>query len=371
MEQYTVTGMSCAACSARVEKAVSGVEGVSSCSVNLLTNSMGVEGSASPEAIIAAVEAAGYTIVTNSATVMIHEAPEGWLEDLPAPDTDPDEEPGEDPDAEPEQGGGNETVDSETDSPASGVIDSTFAKSRKHRGAMYASDGSLVGVAELSFGKASRNGAVRVTGGVTLMNGKKVSAKSSTLAADGSGGMQGVLVFKAPFGAMDLAVAADGGFRLDSAGFKMVAAAVGGQPGGGARGVFRLGGDFDLEPVGELQTWLLPAEVGFDIVKGKWKFARNASVKISKDPATGEYMLAVDTGRNGDKTNVSAVKLTYTAKTGKFKGSFKVYDVVSTGSRPRLKKYTVNVSGFVLDGKGTGQATCKRPAGGPWSVTVE
>ena len=60
MEQYTVTGMSCAACSARVEKAVSGVEGVSSCSVNLLTSSMGVEGSASPEAIIAAVEAAGY-----------------------------------------------------------------------------------------------------------------------------------------------------------------------------------------------------------------------------------------------------------------------------------------------------------------------
>ena len=60
MEQFTVTGMSCAACSARVEKAVSGVEGVSSCSVNLLTNSMGVEGSASPEAIIAAVEAAGY-----------------------------------------------------------------------------------------------------------------------------------------------------------------------------------------------------------------------------------------------------------------------------------------------------------------------
>ena len=60
MEHYTGTGLSCAACSARVEKAVSGVEGVSSCSVNLLTNSMGVEGSASPEAIIAAVEAAGY-----------------------------------------------------------------------------------------------------------------------------------------------------------------------------------------------------------------------------------------------------------------------------------------------------------------------
>ena len=60
MEQYTVTGMSCAACSARVEKAVSAVPGVASCSVSLLTNSMGVEGSASAEDIISAVENAGY-----------------------------------------------------------------------------------------------------------------------------------------------------------------------------------------------------------------------------------------------------------------------------------------------------------------------
>ena len=60
MEQYHVTGMSCAACSSRVEKAVSKVSGVESCSVSLLTNSMGVEGTASPEAVIAAVEAAGY-----------------------------------------------------------------------------------------------------------------------------------------------------------------------------------------------------------------------------------------------------------------------------------------------------------------------
>lgn len=60
MEQYNVTGMSCAACSARVEKEVSKVPGVTSCSVSLLTNSMGVEGTAAPEAVIAAVEEAGY-----------------------------------------------------------------------------------------------------------------------------------------------------------------------------------------------------------------------------------------------------------------------------------------------------------------------
>ena len=60
MKQYDVTGMSCAACSNRIEKAVSKVPGVTSCSVSLLTNSMGVDGTASPEAVIAAVEKAGY-----------------------------------------------------------------------------------------------------------------------------------------------------------------------------------------------------------------------------------------------------------------------------------------------------------------------
>ena len=60
MTQYNVTGMSCAACSARVEKAVNAVDGVTSCAVSLLTNSMGVDGTAAPSDIIAAVEAAGY-----------------------------------------------------------------------------------------------------------------------------------------------------------------------------------------------------------------------------------------------------------------------------------------------------------------------
>ena len=60
MKQYHVTGMSCAACSARVEKAVSNVPGVTACSVSLLTNSMGVEGTAADQAVIDAVQAAGY-----------------------------------------------------------------------------------------------------------------------------------------------------------------------------------------------------------------------------------------------------------------------------------------------------------------------
>ena len=82
MEQYQVTGMSCAACSARVEQAVSKVDGVASCSVNLLTNSMGVEGTASPQAVIAAVEAAGYGASLKGAA---KKAEEDALEDHESP----------------------------------------------------------------------------------------------------------------------------------------------------------------------------------------------------------------------------------------------------------------------------------------------
>ena len=87
MEQYAVTGMSCAACSARVEKAVNKVPGVTSCSVSLLTNSMGVEGSASPQAVIAAVEAAGYGARLKAAAgrESVEKAGEELLEDRETP----------------------------------------------------------------------------------------------------------------------------------------------------------------------------------------------------------------------------------------------------------------------------------------------
>ena len=79
MEQYQITGMSCAACSARVEKAVSSVPGVSACSVSFLTNSMGVEGTASPEEIVRAVEKAGYGAAPNGKT-QNHDAAPSWAD---------------------------------------------------------------------------------------------------------------------------------------------------------------------------------------------------------------------------------------------------------------------------------------------------
>ena len=88
MKQYNVTGMNCAACSTRVEKAVSSVPGVDSCSVNLLTNSMGVEGTASSSEIIKAVEEAGYgaTEKVSGSTGDTSKSDQGdWLEDKETP----------------------------------------------------------------------------------------------------------------------------------------------------------------------------------------------------------------------------------------------------------------------------------------------
>ena len=85
MTQYSVTGMSCAACSARVEKAVSAVPGVSSCAVSLLTNSMGVEGTAAPQDIIRAVENAGYGASLNGSAAAAPSAGEDALADRETP----------------------------------------------------------------------------------------------------------------------------------------------------------------------------------------------------------------------------------------------------------------------------------------------
>ena len=85
MEQYSVTGMSCAACSARVEKAVSAVPGVQSCAVSLLTNSMGVEGSAAEADIIKAVQNAGYGAFKKGAAAKSVAADDDMLKDIETP----------------------------------------------------------------------------------------------------------------------------------------------------------------------------------------------------------------------------------------------------------------------------------------------
>ena len=85
MEQYKVTGMSCAACQARVEKAVGGVPGVTSCAVSLLTNSMGVEGTADSKDIIKAVKDAGYGASLKKAKPIPRDRRPSWRTTLRIP----------------------------------------------------------------------------------------------------------------------------------------------------------------------------------------------------------------------------------------------------------------------------------------------
>ena len=85
MKQYSVTGMSCAACSARVEKAVSAVEGVDSCAVNLLTGSMNVEGCALPETVISAVVEVGYGASLKQGSTSEGKTEKGSIKDTETP----------------------------------------------------------------------------------------------------------------------------------------------------------------------------------------------------------------------------------------------------------------------------------------------
>jgi hypothetical protein len=119
-------------------------------------------------------------------------------------------------------------------------------------------------------------------------------------------------------------------------------------------------------PAGALVD-LLPTSAKADASGGKWSFGKAASVKWTKARGATEKTLVVNTSKG---TNLSGMKITYTPKKGTFKGSFKVYALVGSGASTKLKKYTVNVNGVVVDGIGRGKATCKSPVIS-WSVTVD
>jgi len=408
-------------------------------------NIMFVNATAEPVTVWFTVERNGYATVTNSGTIMIHKAPNGWLagpsisgwrngdephegvavaeygtvsvayatnnapctatftiaetanwlglstnlefvveglppsggdgddqgggEEKPDPDPTPTPDPSSDPEPTPTPAPGPEPGPTPEPAVSGVVLNTAFSKAQTVLGALYRADGALAGVMQVKFGKVSRKGFVKVSGTATLLSGKKVSAKTSSMAL--GGGMSGAVEFRSPIGTMDFDMDESGAFVMANEAYVMKEAVVGGGLADVAHGAFGLVDEFDLAVTGELQEDLLPLDFAFQVERGKWKFPKNATVKIAKDKATGEYGRLVDYGRKGDKTNVSSLKLSYTAKTGVFKGSFKAYATEAPGGRLKLKKYTVNVYGFVLDGDGVGVATCKRPEGGPWEVSVE
>ena len=252
------------------------------------------------------------------------------------------------------------------------VGDLSFSIAKTKTGALYDAKGNCVGTVELKFGKKRKKG-VKFSASATMIVGgkaKKISAKTVIL---NDGETRKTFTFKDPIGDMEFAMGEDGVFTLKNGKYEMV----GLQAVGGALREVKVGGampdgtlHFSLGegPMpnfgrdGMLLEEALPNGEPVHVSGGKWSCDKAASLKYKKDKT-------IDGMDDPKKPNKSGLKLTYTAKTGVFKGSFKMY-ANTEGAKPRLKKFTVNVAGFVVNGKGNGEATLKKPAAS-WMVTVK
>ena len=230
----------------------------------------------------------------------------------------------------------------------------------------------LQGTFVLKCGKANRKGLAKVSAKLTGLDGKKKSYRVKA-PVDVT-----VVPVTADLGGIVVTINGDsfsGGDGL-AGGLTVKTAKVGGTLANGEH-TFNVE-DFNPDVPGKLQRDLLPLDSKFTVSGGKWMFAKRASVKWRKlkkgEPKTPLYDeesgkdLMVDTSKG---TNVSWLKLTYKPKTGQFKGSFKVYALEGEGKATKLKKYTVKVNGFMVEGAGVGRATCMKLAGGRWVATVD
>ena len=254
--------------------------------------------------------------------------------------------------------------------PVSGMTTRHYKKAQTLTGVVWTSDG--VAVLSIKTGKISNKGVVSVSGSVMGMNGKKLSVKSAKLPVDGDERLRGTLQVK-DGSTIDITIDEDEmwgtwkGMSFDSSDDY-----VGGMFDRGRELTFYFPNDVseDDMPDGTVME-LLPESAEVAVKNGKMATAKAASVKWTRpksgaplpdiyDEASGKG-LVVDTSRG--KTNLSGLKLTYTPKTGVFKGSFKVYAVQGN----KLKKYAAKVSGIVVNGTGFGLATIK----GKGSIPIE
>ena len=220
-------------------------------------------------------------------------------------------------------------------------------------GAVYDAEGKVAGVIQLKVAKpnAKKHNA-KVSGSVTLLDGKKRTLKSATANVSPGNPITANLSMK---GLGTLAVTiSDDGFTGTLGGYTVATAKVGGK---WTRKDARVYADATSAlPAGTVVA-LLPDAVPVRVKGGKWAFDKAASITYKKGVLGGDT--------DPKKPNVSAMKLTYTPKTGLFKGSFKVYAVQGG----KLKKYTVKIAGVVVDGEGTGAGRLAKPAT-TWNVSV-
>ena len=244
------------------------------------------------------------------------------------------------------------------------------------KGAAY--DGcDVAGVIELKLGKVNAKKKIsKVSGAFTGLDGKKRAMKAVTVAGiDGTSPATVTLNVKG-LGPMTVAIGGSQ-FAGTLGAWHVQSAAVGGKWNKATATAAVDTGDVSMFH-GQVLQGYLPNRETAGVKNGKWSFKKAAGVKWAKpkkgapnpdiyDVTSGKGLI-VDVSK--DKTNLSGIKLAYTPKTGLFKGSFKVFELQGTGKATKLKKYTVKVTGVVVDEVGYGIATGKKPSVN-WAVTVE
>ena len=214
------------------------------------------------------------------------------------------------------------------------------------------------GVFAIKCGKANKKGVAKVSATLTGIDGKKTKYKARSVTVAGG-------QVEVDFGGLSVSIDGESFAGNDGmpGGLSVASADVGGNWTRTGANVY-VDATYTALPAGTLEA-LLPDGEPVIAKSGKWAFNKAASVKLSKDKSTAEWNTS-----NG-KTNLSAIKLAYMPKTGLFKGSFKLYALEgASGGNKKLKKYSAKVTGVVVDGNGFGQASVKKPALGPWAVTV-
>lgn len=229
-----------------------------------------------------------------------------------------------------------------------------------------------VAVVQLKIGKTNaRTGLCKISGKILGANGTTYTIRSTSVST-GSAPQQANGVVVSRFGTLDL-VLGENGFAGTCAAspfgaLELRTLALG-------DGLTSNPATFRMESIETLAglpvlTDCLPD--GTQITVGRtWTFAKATKVKYVREKGTSptRYNLVLDEGTDGSRTNRSALKLSYTARTSSFKGSFSVYLTAGTEARPRLKKVQVKVTGLVVAGKGVGFAVARGQ--GTWPITIE
>ena len=236
---------------------------------------------------------------------------------------------------------------------------------------------NVVGIVELKLGKADvKKGTGKVSGSVTTLDGRRHAIKAIALSKiDGVSHVDALIEVK---GLGTMAIAIGGSRFAGSMGGNHVQSAIVGGKWAKTSAVVTINVDDLSMFAGAVISELLPDAETASVADGRWVFAKAARVKWAR-PKNGTTLpdvhgeisgkgLVVDTSKG--KTNLSGLKLTYAVRRGTFKGSFKLYELQGSGKTTKLKKYTVSVSGVVVDGVGYGMASLKNPAVDSWTVKL-